>query len=91
MKDYSYFGVAEDLNTGAKFLVESNNCNIHSDNIIMFTTGNKHVYAQVLHSAFLPTGSEEKAMLAEFGEIRKVEKIYRLAWVKKEEEIEDGN
>ena len=49
------------------------------------------VYAKVRHAAFLPIGSEEEAMLAEFGQIYEVEEIYGLAWKKKEEEKEDGN
>ena len=94
MKDYSYIGVAESISfgigSGAKFLVRSNDCPIHEDNIVVFKSGTTVVHAEVLHASFLPIGSEEEAMLAEFGEIHEVEKIYGLAWEKKEEVTEDA-
>lgn len=86
MKDYSYIGVAEDLVEGAKFLVSSKDCPIHNENIVMFKVGCKCVFAAVLVASFLRIGGEEVAMLAEFGEIYDVEKIYALAWDKKKEE-----
>lgn len=86
MKEYSYIGVAEDLVEGTKFIVKSNSCNLHEKNIVMFVVGGVPIYAEVLKAAFLRIGGNEEAMLAEFGEIHEVEKIYGLDWEKKEEE-----
>ena len=95
MNDYSYIGVAESISfgygSGAKFLVRSRGHSIREGNIVELTSGGAVVHAEVLHSAFLPLGCEEEAMLAEFGEIHEVEKIYSLVWKKKEEVTEDGN
>lgn len=92
MKDYSYIGVAEDiLEDGTRFVVRSTECPIHKGDIVVFTAEQSIVQANVLHSAFMPIGSDEEAMLAEFGEIRNIEKIYTLHWEKAEEVIENGN
>lgn len=87
MREYSYIGVAEDLVEGTKFIVKSNDYNLHEKNIVMFVIGGVPIYAEVLNAAYLRIGGNEEAMLTEFGEIHKVEKIYGLAWdLKKEEE-----
>ena len=86
MKEYSYIGVAEDLVEGTKFIVKSNNCNLYEKSIVMFVVGGVPIYAEVLKAAFLRIGGNEESMLTEFGEIHEVEKIYGLAWEKKEEE-----
>ncbi len=86
MREYSYIGVAEDLFDEVKYLVRSNNCPIHDGNIVMFVINSVPIHAEVLKAAFLRIGGEEEAMLAEFGEIHDVEKIYDLAWDKKKEE-----
>lgn len=86
MKEYSYIGVAEDLVEGTKFIVKSNDHTLNEKNIVMFVIGGVPVYAEVLKAAFLRIGGSEEAMLTEFGEIHEVEKIYCLAWKKKEEE-----
>ena len=92
MKEYSYIGVVDAIfDQGCRFIVRSNDCPIHECNIVAFTVDHKTVYAKVLHAAFLPIGSEEEAMLAEFGEIYEVEEIYGLAWKMKKEVIEDGD
>ena len=91
MSKYSYIGVAEDLNTGTKFIVSSTDHSIHEKNIVMCVVCGVPVYAEVIRAAFLRIGSDEEAMLAEFGEIYPAEKIYGLAWEKKEEVTEDGN
>ena len=92
MKEYSYIGVANALfEYGGKFLVRSTECPILEGNIVALKIGEKTLYAEVLHAAFLLIGSEEEAMLAEFGDIHDVDKIYALAWEKKEEVTEDGN
>ena len=86
MKEYSYIGVIEDLMCEeARFVVRSTDHSIHAGNIVAITIGENAIFGEVLHSAFLPIGSEEEAMLTEFGEIHEVEKIYGLAWLKKEE------
>lgn len=90
MKEYSYIGVAEDLVEGTKFIVKSNSCNLHEGNIVMFVIGGVPIYAEVLKAAFLRIGGNEEAMMTEFGDIHEVEKIYGLAWKKKEEE-KNGN
>lgn len=92
MKKYSYIGVIEDLMCDeARFVVRSTDHSIHAGNIVAITIGRNTILGEVLHSAFLPIGSEEEAMLAEFGEVYEVEKIYGLAWEKKEEVTENGN
>lgn len=92
MKDYCYIGVVGSLfDYGCLFIVRSTDCTIYEGNIVAFTVNRLTVHAKVLHSAFLPIGSEEEAMLAEFGEIYEVEKVYGLAWEKEEEVTEDGN
>ena len=90
MNEYSYIGVAEDLVEGTKFIVKSNSCNLHEKNIVKIVVCGMPIYAEVLKAAFLRIGGNEEAMLAEFGEIHEVEKIYDLAWEKKEEE-KNGN
>lgn len=90
MKDYSYIGVAEDLVDGAKFLVRSKACPIHDENIVEVKINGNRFLLNVLHAAFLLIGSEEEAMLAEFGEIHDVEKIYACAWDKKKEEMKNA-
>ena len=92
MKKYSYIGVVDSLfDYGCKFIVRSADCPIYEGNIVAFTVNRQIVHAEVLHSAFLPIGGEEEAMLAEFGEVYEVDKVYGLAWEKKEEVTEDGN
>lgn len=93
MKNYSYIGVIEDLmGDEERFIVRSTtDHSIKAGNIVAITIGRNTILGEVLHSAFLPIGSEEEAMLSEFGEIYEVEKIYGLAWEKKEEVTEDGN
>lgn len=91
MKSYSYIGVAEDLNTGTKFLVSSTNHPIHEESIVMFKVRSNWIYAEVIKAAYLRIGGDEEAMLAEFGAIYPAEKIYGLAWKTKEEVTEDGN
>lgn len=92
MKNYSYIGVIEDLmGDEERFVVRSTNYSINAGNIVAITIGRNTILGEVLHSAFLPIGSEEEAMLSEFGTIYEVEKIYSLAWEKKEEVTEDGN
>ena len=90
MKEYSYVGVASSVGVGlggVKFLVRSKEHSIHKGSIVKFTVDNRAtVYADVLHASYLPIGSEEEAMLAEFGDVYEVEKIYGLDWEKKEEE-----
>ena len=81
MKDYFYIGVAESISFGfgggAKFLVKADDCSLRKGGIVKFAVGSAIVYAEVLHSAYLPSGGEEEAMLAEFGTIYEAEKIYR--------------
>ena len=92
MKKYSYIGVADPLfDYGCRFIVRSTDSPICEGNIVAFTVNKLIVHANVLHSAFLPISGEEEAMLAEFGKIHEVEKIYGLAWEKEEEATEDGN
>ena len=91
MREYSYIGVAEVQNDGYKFLVRSNDCPIHNENIVEIKIDGNIVLLKVLHAAFLQIGSEEEAMLAEIGEIHDVEKIYACAWDKKKEEEKNGN
>lgn len=92
MKEYSYIGVIEDLmGDEERFVVRSVDCSIHAGNIVAITIGRNTILGEVLHAAFLPIGSEEEAMLSEFGNIYEVEKIYRLTWEKEEEEEENGN
>lgn len=92
MKKYSYIGVIEDLMSDeVRFVVRSTNYSISAGNVVAITIGSNTIFGEVLHSAFLPIGSEEEAMLSEFGTIYEVEKIYSLAWEKKEEATEDGN
>lgn len=92
MKEYSYIGVVQELsNPDVKFLVRSTDCSICDGNIVLFRFDNWTIFAKVLHTAFLSIGSEEEAMLAEFGTIYDVEKIYAPTWEKKEEEKENGN
>ena len=92
MKKYSYIGVIENLmGDEERFVVRSTHYPINSGSIVSTTIGRSTVLGEVLHSAFLPIGSEEEAMLSEFGSIYEVEKIYGLAWEKKEEVTEDGN
>lgn len=92
MKNYSYIGVIEDLmGDEERFVVRSTNYSISAGNVVAITIGRNTILGEVLHSAFLPIGSEEEAMLSEFGTIYEVEKIYGLAWEKKEEVTEDGN
>ena len=92
MKDYSYIGVAEDiLGDCSRFVVRSTEKPIRKGDIVVFRRERTIVQAEVLHSAFLPIGSDEEAMLAEFGVICDVEKIYKLHWEKTEEVIENGN
>ncbi len=86
MREYSYIGVAEEIVSGAKFLVRSNDCPIHDGNIVELSINGNRPLAEVKRAAFLQIGSEEEAMLAEFGEIHDVEKIYACAWDKKKEE-----
>ena len=90
MNEYSYICVAEDLDSGSKFLVRSVR-HIKARDIVVFKIGLTTVHAEVIHSAFLRIGCKEEAMLAEFGEIREVDKVYELSWEKEEEETEDGN
>ena len=92
MKDYSYIGVIEDC-TGdeERFVVRSKDHSIRKGNLVEITVGRHTFLGEVLHSAYLPIGSEEESMLAELGAIHEVEKIYGLAWEKKEEVTEDGN
>lgn len=92
MKDYSYIGVAEDiLGDCSRFVVRSTEKPIRKGDIVVFRRERTIVQAEVLHSAFLRVGCDEEAMLAEFGEICEVEKIYNLYWEKDEEVTEDGN
>ena len=92
MSEYSYIGVIEDLmGDEERFVVRSTDHTIRAGNIVSITIGRNTILGEVLHSAFLPIGSEEEAMLSEFGAIYEVEKIYGLAWKKKEEVTEDGN
>ena len=95
MREYSYIGVAENAIFGVgsevKFLVRSTKHTLHEGNIVALKIGEKTIYAEVLHAAYVRIGSEEEAMLAEFGDIHDVDKIYDLAWEKKEEVTEDGN
>ena len=92
MKKYSYIGVVDSLfDYGCKFMVRSTDCPIYDGNIVKFTVNRLPVHAKVIHSAFLPMGGEEEAMLAEFGEIYEVEKVYGLSWEKNEEVTENGN
>ena len=87
MNKYSYIGVIEDLmGDNERFVVRSADCPIHAGNIVQISIGRNTFLGEVLHSAFLPIGSEEEAMLAKFGAIREVEKVYNLAWENKEEE-----
>ena len=92
MKEYSYIGVAENLmGDEERYVVRSTDCPIHAGNVVEITIGRYTFLGEVLHAAFLPMGSEEEAMLSEFGTIHEVNKIYGLAWKKKEEVAEDGN
>ena len=87
MKEFSYIGVIVDLmGDEERFVVRSADSPIHAGNIVQISIGRNTILGEVLHSAFLPIGSEEEAMLSEFGAIREVEKVYNLAWEKKEEE-----
>ena len=90
MSEYSYIGVAEDLVEGTKFLVRSNECPIFDGNVVVIAFGEELVYAEVIKAAYLKIGGEEEAMLAEFGKIHEVEKIYALAWDKKKEEAKNA-
>lgn len=91
MDKYSYIGVIEDLmGDEERFVVRSADCPIHAGNIVQITIGRNTLLGEVLHSAYLPIGSEEEAMLSEFGDIHEVEKVYNLAWEKKEEEEKDA-
>ena len=92
MKDYSYIAVVEPINDyGCRFIVRSKDSPINDGSIVVLTINRRAVYAKVLHSAYLQFGGEEEAMLAEFGEIRNVEKIYCQTWENDEEVTEDGN
>ena len=92
MKEYSYIGVIQDLMCEeARFVVRATGHSIHAGSIVAIKVGSNTILGEVLHSAFLPIGSDEEAMLSEFGEIHEVEKIYGLDWEKKEEVTEDGN
>lgn len=86
MSEYSYIGLAKCLSTGAKFLVRSNDCPIFDGNIVEIKLGEVRFHAAVLHAAYLSIGGVEETILAEFGEIHDVEKIYACAWDKKKEE-----
>ena len=90
MKEYSYIGVGEEINDGFKVIVKSSACPIHEGNIVRVLINDIPFYAEILHAAFLLVGSEEESMLAEFGEIHEVEKIYGLAWDKKKEEMKNA-
>ena len=91
MKEYCYIGVAEDLQNEVKYLVKSYTCPIHEESIVVFTIGGATICAEVLKASFLRVGGEEEAMLAEFGDIHEVEKIYDIAWDKKKGEEKNGN
>ena len=91
MKDYSYIGVIEDLIDEERFVVRSKDYSISAENIVEITVRGKALLGKVLHAAYLPIGSEEEAMLAEFGKIYIVDKIYRLAWNYEEEATKNGN
>ena len=91
MSEYSYIGVAKEIVSGAKFLVRSNNCPIFDGNIVEISINGNRPLAEVLKAAFLCIGGDEESMLAEFGEIHEVEKIYAVAWDKKKEEEKNGN
>ena len=90
MKQYSYIGVAEDSLDGVKFIVRSKTHPIHSGDIVYFWCGSSGVFAEVLTAAFLRIGGDEETMLAEFGEIHDVDKIYTPTWSNAKEEKKDA-
>ena len=91
MSEYSYIGVVADLVDGDKYLVRSNDCPIFEGNIVEFNFNGNRPLAEVLRAAFLRIGGDEETMLAAFGDIYDVEKIYACAWDKKKEEEKNGN